>query len=779
MRLLPRVFLLIALLGISISQAQAAGSFVVRGIQVEGLQGISRDTVISYLPVQVGERFNPAQSDNVIRALYATGFFSDVSLSEQGNILVVKVVERPVIASVSVTGNKDIPKDKLNDVIKNVGLVEGRVFDSSILDRIKHSLETEYNSIGKYAATVTTSATPLPRNRVMVKIVISEGSTAEVTDIQIIGNHAFKSSTLIRQMTLTTPHLWSIITGGNKFAQNKLDASLDALREYYLDRGYLKFKIDSTQATLTPDRQHVYLIVHVTEGPVYTVKGYKLVGNLVVPEPKLRRLVHIEPGSVFSRQAVSDATDAIGKVLGNMGYAFAQVSVVPDIDEQAKQIFLNFYVNPGNRVYVRRINFIGNTKTEDVVLRHSVRQMEGGLVSVDDVKESERQLNLTGYLSDVHADTEVVPGIPDQVDLNYRVTEAPSAQATAGVGYGTDGFVINAGVNQSNFLGTGKTLGVNFQNSLYSTNYSINYNNPYYTEDGIQRGFNLYAQRITPHNLNISNFTQDTYGGTVNYAIPISANGDNLLLGYGYQDVILTLGGSPSTQLATFVNHNGRHFNQGLINTGWSHNGLDRAIFPTSGLYQAFGLNFALPVGGAPLDYYKANYEMNFYQPLFSGFIVNARTNLGYGAGFGPTQGLPFFANYYAGGIGYNGQVRGYQANTLGPLDSNNTALGGNKLATGSLALIIPNPISATKLRTSLFLDAGNVYSTEAQVRGGSSAGPLRYSTGVAVDWQVPVLNVLLSVSVAEPLNPQHHTINGQLVRDQRDPFQFNIGTSF
>lgn len=791
MRVLPRLFLLLLLLiGLfSLSPAQAADSFVVKSIHITGLQGISSDTVMSYLPIHVGERINASQSANIISTLYATGFFSDVSLSQEGNTLIIHVAERPVISSISVSGNKDIPKDKLNEVLKKLGLVQGQVFDNSVLQRVKYSLETEYDNIGKYNARVDTIVTPRARGRVNVKIDISEGQTAEVADILIIGNHIYKSSVLIRQMTLATPHLWSFFTHTNLYSQDKLSSSLEALSSYYMDRGYLKFKVDAAQVTLTPDRKHVYLVIHVTEGEVYKVKGYSVVGNTLIPQARLQRMIHIKAGDVFSRKAINSASDAITKMLGNMGYAFASVNVVPEIDDKTKQVYLTFYIQPGNRVYVRRINFHGNYKTEDTVLRHSIRQMEGSLVSVDDIKESEHQLNLTGYLSNVTTDTKAVPGIPDEVDLDYNVTEAPSSQASAGVGYGTDGFVVNAGLNQNNFLGSGKTLGVNFQNSLYSTDYSINYNNPYYTPDGVQRGFTLYAQRITPGNLNISRYNQNTYGGTVNYSIPISANGDNLLLGYGYQNTLLKLGNGPSSQLVNFVNtyHPGgrsTRFNQILLNSGWSRNGLDKATFPTNGLYQDFGFDMTLPGGGSPpLDYYKANYDMNYYYPIIpeevTGLIFNARASLGYGAGFGPTAGLPFFANYYAGGIAYSGQVRGYESNTLGPLDSLGDALGGNKLATGTLALIFPNPISTDKLRTSVFLDGGNVYSTQAQVRGGSPAGPMRYSTGLSVDWQVPVLNVLLSVSYAKALNPHRHYVNGQIFRDQTEPFQFNVGTSF
>lgn len=771
MRLLAKCYLLLALL--ASATAYAAGTFVVKDIRVEGLQGISSDTVLSYMPIQPGQTFGPSDSAKVIHALYQTGFFNDVNLAQAGNTLIVKVVERPVITSIDVDGNKAIPKDKLNEVLKNLGLAQGRVFDASVLERVKHSLEDEYEHLGKYNAKVVTTVTPQPRNRVIIKIDITEGSTVQVKDIQIIGNKAFSTSKLVGQFSLTTHHLWSFITQGDRFSQEKFDASLEALRSYYMDRGYLRFKIDSAEHNLTPDRNYVSIVIHITEGPVYTVKGYQLVGNFVVPEPTLQKAVKIHSGDVFSRKAVQEASDAIGRLLGNVGYAFATVNFEPTIDDQNKQVFLTFYVEPGQRVYVRRINFSGNTKTEDVVLRRALPQMEGGLVSVDSIKESERQLNLLGYLENIQVQTQPVPGAPDHVDLNYSVNEAPSAQAIVGVGYGTDGLLLNAGINQNNFMGTGKTVGVNASTTRYITSYNFNYNNPYYTKDGVQRGFNVYVQRVTPGNVNIATYTTSVYGATINYSIPISASGDYLQLGYGYQYTSLSLGGTPSVQLSTFVQENGSNFKQVLLTSGWTRNGLDRAVFPTQGISQALALQVSLPGGGQPLDYYKASYNFNYYHPLTSrGFIATARGAFGYGDGFGSSHGLPFFANYYAGGpAGYFGQVRGYSSNSLGPRDSNNQPLGGNILTSATVGIIFPNPISPDKLRTTAFVDAGNVYTQLSQARGGSGAGPLRYSAGISADWRVPVLNCMLDLSLARAINPQP--------ADQLEFFQFNIGTSF
>lgn len=774
-----RGVLLLCLLAVAVS-AQAASSFIVKDIRVVGLQGISTATVLSYLPLQPGQRFNPGQADILINALYQTGFFSNVSLAQQGNVLVITVAERPVITSISMTGNKSVPKDKLNDVLKKLGLVQGATFDSSVLERAKHSLEIQYDAIGKYNAVVNTSVIPRDRNRVALKLDISEGRTAQVQQIHIVGNQVFSSGTLVRAMPLTVPRPWSLFFHSDQFSQEKLDKSLEALRSYYMDRGYLKFNIDSAQATLTPDRNYVYIVIHVTEGPVYTLKGYRLVGDLTFSPATLEKSIKIKAGDVFSRQAVRSSGEALTRVLGNMGYAFASVEPSPEIDEANKQVFITFYVEPGNRVYVRRINYSGNTKTEDVVLRRSMPQMEGALASVDDIKESERQLNLLGYLENVNVQTVGVPGVPDQVDLNYNVTESPSAQAVVGVGYGTDGVMLNAGINQSNFLGTGKTIGLNASANRYMTGYSLNYNNPYYTSDGVQRGFTIYAQKVTPDGINVTPYTTNMYGASVNYSIPMSARGDSLQLGYGYQITFLSLGNKPSTQLVNFVANNGDHFNQVMLTGGWTRDGRDRAVFPTRGAYQAFGVQLSLPGGGAhSLRYYKTNYQFNYYQPLLPGYIATFRANIGYGNGFGSTDGLPFFANYYAGGgAGYEGQVRGYEANTLGPRDSTNEPLGGNILSSGTLGLIFPNPAGTYKLRTTAFVDAGNVYTTLPGSLGGGgkpfgseAAGPIRYSAGIAADWQVPVLNVVLDVSLAKPLNPKPH--------DHTEPFQFNLGTNF
>lgn len=780
MHRLLRLFLPIILSAASLLPIQAHAFYLSR-IEVRGLQGISRDTVLSYLPVRTGQTFNPEQSSKLISVLYATGFFSNVSLQEQGNTLIINVVERPIISEVTVLGNKEIPKDKLNEIIKKIGLVQGQIFDKSILDRFISQLRTQYDTMGKYSARVTPIIIPQSNNRVAIRIEISEGLTVQIAGVSILGNHVFSKRKLLNALPLSTTHFWSFFTNSDQYNSSKLSTALQALQSYYLDRGYLKFKVDSTQVTLTPDRKTAYIIIHVTEGPLYKLRDYGVTGRVVLNQTKLQSvLLPLKSGEAFSRQKVVDVEQGIKKALGDFGYIFATVNTLPDVDEKNRTVSLTFYVDPGNRVYVRHIDITGNLKTQDEVFRRLLRQQEGGLISGTDMKESIRQLSLSGFLEGEPQITPVpIPGYTDQVDLDVNINEAHAAQALFSLGYGTNGPVIGASLNQNNVFGTGNQLGINFNNTRAATIYSLSYNNPYYTLDGVQRGFDLFFQRSTPSNLNTTTYSTNTYGGDLHYSIPFDAKGDTLQLSGGLQKLQLNL--PPFNQLSSevqnFVTQHGTQFNQLLLSIGWTRNGLNRLIFPEQGLYQSASVQLALPVGGRPLDYYKTNYTGMGYYPLSHNFKLQGSLSLAYGNGFASTRGLPFFANYYAGGIGTDGQVRGYEISSLGPRDSNGYPLGGNIMTVGSVAVILPMPASVSeKVRTSLFVDAGNVYSTLGvaqpnQPRGGTASGPVRYSTGLDVDWRVPVFNVTLSFSVAKAINPRPG--------DQLQVFQFNIGTGF
>lgn len=769
-----------------------------QNIRFEGLQRISRETALSYLPNYSGGPLSSDETTLLINRLYETGFFKDISVSQVGNTLVIKVVERAVIGSVQVTGNKEIEKDKLNTALKDFGLVEGQVFDPAVLEKVQRSLQLEYYNRGRYNATVVAKVIPEARHRVSIKIEISEGRIAAIQQITIIGNKAFSSKALLKALPLSTGNLFSFFTHDNQYSEMKLEEAKEALRSYYLDRGYIKFSIDSVQTSLSPDRKGVYIVFRVTEGPLYTVKGFKLEGRLLIPEERLRKLVAISPGSVFSRKAVVRADKAIGRAFGNQGYVFANINAVPTIDEATKQVELTFYIDPGQRVYVRRISFSGHTKTLDEVLRRESRQMEGGLASSSQIQQTVRRLDMLGYLQKTQVQTLPVPEASDQVDLNFKVTETASGSARAGIGYGSAPvkFLFNLSLEQKSFMGTGKDVRIAFDRSQYYQSYNFTYNNPYYTIDGIGRGFNVYSQRTDLGKANIANYSLNSWGGRVFYTIPISNKDDSIQLGFGYQHMRLNTAGTPSLQIQKFAaDYKGKtNFGQILLEGGWTRNGFNRAMFPSRGLNQNFAVQLSAPAGSNSLKYYKASYNAKWYFPFNRHFILTASGGVGYGGGYGSSPGLPFFQNYFAGGLsgGPGGTVRGYETNTLGPFDSNARPLGGNFMVSGSIGLIFPNFINPDKMRTTAFVDAGNVYNTRANPGAGINgippaipgigsngapllyanrdAGPVRYSAGIGVEWHIPVVG-LLNFSLATPLNKQPG--------DRTEFFQFTFGRAF
>ncbi len=778
MKLIKRSLQIFVLSLFIVVTSYAAQPFVIKHIQVQGLQRIAYGTVLNYLPVHVGQTLNPADTSDIIKALYKTGFFSEVSLSQQGNTLIIHVQERPTIGKITITGNKAIQTSSLKSVLKDMGVADGRVYKPSTLDTVQESLQNQYYNRGNYNAQVKITVVPAPRDRVNINIKIAEGATAKIKQIKIIGNHAFSESKLLRQLKLSTPHFWSFITKNDQYSKEKLDADLETLRSYYMDRGYIKFKIDSSQVSITPNKKEVYIVIHITEGPQYFIKGYKLSGKLLYPKQDLRDLINFQEGEVFSRKKLEAANKALANYYGDRGYAFANIRPIPEIDNKNKQVFITFMIDPGSLVYVRRITFTGNSKTEDQVLRREMRQQEASLVSTKDVKESEHRLHMLSYFKDVKVGTKRVPGTDDEVDMNFKVTETPSATLTAGIGYSDDdGILINAGFNQPNFLGTGKSVGVNFDTSDYERSYSVSYFNPYYTKDGIGRGFTLYANSTDSDKVDISTYTTDNYGLNMNFSVPLSET-DSASFGIGYERTHIDLGNSASAEINQFVYGNpfgkspftkgeGDRFNNVLATVGWGHVGFDRAIFPTKGFAQSVGLEVALPGGGTNnISYYKANYLAHLYQPITHGFILSLRGEVGYGDGLGSTKDLPFYENYFAGGIETQGAVRGYDAYSIGPKDSNGDTLGGNFLVDGSVELIIPTGITPDTLRTTAFVDFGNVYTN---VKTSQDSGPVRFSVGVSAHWRSPIGPLVFSL--ATPINAQRG--------DDREPFQFNVGTSF
>lgn len=749
------------------TQTMAADGFVVRSIKVNGLQRVSTGTVLNYIPVQVGEEIGPSSTAQIIRTLYDTGFFQSVSLERQGNTLIVNVIERATIGTINIVGNKEIPSDKMKEFLKEMGLVKGRVFQKSSLERLEKELKQAYTSRGKYNSRIDTKVTSLTENRVAITITVSEGRVSRIKEIKIVGNHDFTSNELMPSFALSTSNVFTYFTKKDQYSKAGMDASLEALRSFYLDRGYLKFNVVSSQVLLSPDRKDVFINVRVEEGPQYKFSGYALGGKVILPEQKIAALVQVKKGDVFSRKKVTESISAIGLALGDVGYGFPAINAEPRINEDDKTVFITFMIEPGRHVYVRRIKFNGNTKTADYVLRNIIRQDEGGLLSLHNIKESERQLRLLGYLKNIDVKTTPVPGTNNQVDLDVQVEEAPSAEASASVGYGTNGYQFNTSVNQHNFMGTGRSMGAAFDASKWGQNYSLNYFNPFYTDTGIGRGVGLYYSKVDPKNLNVSTYSSNRYGGDVNYSFPLGES-SGFQLGYGYQDVNI---GSPGMviPIQNFVAINGRHFQEIRLSGGWSRNTYDQMPYPNSGFNQQASAIVALPATSQSLEYYKSSYQAHAYYPIGRGWIISVLGNVAYGNMFNDT-GLPFFENYYAGGTAQPGQIRGYDSFSLGPLDNMGNAMGANLLTNGTAGLILPYPLSRDNIRTTIFSDVGNVFSigTPDALRG-SPAGPLRYSAGVSLEWRSPFGP--LAFSLARALNPQP--------TDQTQLFQFALSSGF
>ncbi|MFT3742584.1 MAG: outer membrane protein assembly factor BamA [Gammaproteobacteria bacterium] len=787
LKIINRVcILLISAYGLS--AFAATDDFLVKDIEINGLQRIPKQTVLEYLPVHPGEMLSADDTSGIINALYQTGFFSDVQLSRKGNVLVIQVMERATIGVINITGNKRIKKEDLLNALKQAGIAEGETYNQATLQGMKQALMEQYYALGRYNATVETSVKPQTRNRVELDIKLYEGQIAQVRQINIIGNRHFSTAKLLDDFKMKPAPWWKPWSSDADYSADKLQEDLNSLRSFYFDRGYVRFTINSSQVNITPNRKDVYITINVSEGDIYHVKDYSITGDTIGQEDKLRAVIdaNLKPGEVFSRKKILALADMMTRFYGNQGYANAVINPNPVIDDQNKLVSINFEVTAGPRVYVRHIDYAGNTRTADYVLRRETRQFEGALYSSSKIDETKRRLNLLGYVDNVEVKMDPVPGQPDQLDLTYSLKETSSTTASLQLGYSdTYGFLYGSNIVQSNYRGTGKKVSLGFDNSQYSQNYTFSYFNPYFTQSGISQGFSLYYQQTKPDSVNIASYTLDAYGGSMNYRMPLS-DYDYFSFSYGYEYLRLLTGSDPSQDIEDFVDEHGNHFNNVKLLTSWTRNTYDRAILPTRGYNQVLGAEVGVPVMPNSLDYFKFNYTGSYYHPLGKGFILLLNTELGYGNGYDSYAELPFFKNYYAGGIG---TVRGYDANTLGPKNphcetsagtemcSNYNAIGGNVLTAASINLIFPNPIS-DKLRTSVFVDGGQVYQNAWQASG---IYGLRYSSGVEADWVSPM--GVLKFSLAAALNP-HRAVGtygtpGYVPGDSLEGFQFVAGTSF
>lgn len=747
------------------ARVAAMESFVARDIRVQGLQRISPGTVFNYLPIKVGDTVDDQSAQDAIRALFKTGFFSDVRLERDGNVLIVRVTERPSIDSIKIKGTHVIEEDTLKKSLKEIGLVEGRVFNSSVLDRLEQELKQQYFNRGYYAIKVKPTIKTLLRNRVAIKIDVDEGPVAKIRAIDIVGNHVFSDTTLRKQFTLSTPTLFSFISKNDQYSKQKLAGDLETLQSFYQNRGYLQFNIESTQVSITPDKTGIYITINVHEGKRYTVSRYSLTGKLILPEAQLRKLIDIKPGDVFSRQKVTEATKAISDRLGDEGYAFAQVNVLPDIDKARRKVAFTFYVDPGQRVYVRRINFFGNNVTRDEVLRREMRQFEGSWYSAEKIRRSVERLRRLGFFEDVTVDTPRVPGRPDQVDVNITVKEMSTGTLMAGIGYsGAYGILLNGSVSFRNLFGTGKELSAGIDTSRATQYLNLNYVNPYYTKDGISRGFNVFSQRTNAAYAHLAAYNSKTAGAGVFYGIPISEE-RTINAGLAYERIALSIDPTVSSRTAQdFVSQYGADNNAIKGTLGWTYDSLDSPLFPTRGWLHRVSAEVGLP--GGSLEYYRLTYLSGYYYPLSNRTTLKLRGEADYGSGYGRLKALPFFKNFYAGG---STTVRGYRVYSLGPKDALYTdqPIGGNKRVLASAEVLFPMPgaSDSKSMRLSVFTDAGMVYGPGQ----GVDLKQMRYSAGVAFNWFSPIGPLVLSYG--QPLNAQQG--------DRVERLQFSMGTMF
>jgi len=739
--------------------AEAAENFVVKDIKVHGLQRTPVGTVYNYLPVHVGETFSPAKASNAIRALFKTGFFQDVSLERDGATLVVNVIERPSIAKISFEGNKDLSTEELTKAMKKIGLSEGQVFNQQMLDKVEQELTRQYFSHGKYGLKIDTKVSELSRNRVELKISLIEGQAARIKHINIVGNQSFDIKDLLQNFELSTSNLLSFYTKDDQYSKQKLSADLERLRSFYLDRGYINFSIESSQIAMTSDKKEIYVTVNIKEGDVFTLEKVKLAGNLIVNPDELIKLVQVGPGEVFSRKNATETSKSISDRLGDEGYSFANVNMLPDINEADKTVAITFFVDPGKRVYVRRINMHGNSKTRDEVLRREMRQMESSWASTAKIERSKQRLERLGYFEEVNMEMPPVAGVADQVDVNYSITEKSSGNLTAGVGYSqTQGIIFNVNISQDNVFGSGKRINFAFNNSSVATQYRFGYLDPYFTLDGVSLGYDIGYNATNAAQANTSNYTTNVANTGFNFGIPLNEN-DRLNFNFDLNHTKLMTSEYSSQEILNFISAEGSKFFSLSTSIGWTHDTLNRPIFPSSGGQQRFFASATIP--GSTLTYYKVDYKQQHFFPLAKDFTFRLNGEVAYGNGYGNTKSLPFYEHFYAGGVR---SVRGFRDNTLGVRDSKDLPFGGSSKIVGNAELFFPIPFAdeIKSIRLGAFFDAGTV-------NDGFKVNNMKYSVGMSGEWLSPF--GALSISFAKPLNANQN--------DKDQMFQFSFGSGF
>ncbi len=762
--------------------------FVVRDIRVEGVQRTEPGTVFSYLPIRVGDRFDPERGTQAIRALYASGLFKDVKLEVDGDVLVVIVDERPAISAVDLSGVKEFDKDTVLKSLRDVGLAEGRIFDRSLLERAEQELRRQYLSRGLYGVEVKTTVTPIERNRVNVSMAVNEGEIARIRSITFTGNNVFSESTLRGEMELTTPNWLSWYTKRDQYSRQKLGADLETVRSYYLNRGYLDFKIESTQVSISPDKNDIYINVNVSEGDRYTVSSVKLSGEMLGLEDELNALIDVKPGEVFNAEKLNAIAKRITDRMATLGYAFATANPIPEADKEKNTVAFTIVVDPGRRVYVRRVNIAGNTRTRDEVIRREIRQYESAWFDSEKVRLSRDRIDRLGFFESVTVDTPAVPSAPDQVDVNVTVKERATGNIQLGAGYSsTEGLVITAGLAQQNLFGSGNALSLEINTSKANRVIALAHTDPYVTTEGISRAIELFDRKSDLAQLGLSSVGYSTRGAGVVYGVPFTEY-DRVFFGLRWENTSIDLTPYSPPRYVQYVQDFGETSQSLAWTTGWSRDNRDNLLVPTRGIYQRAFAEVGLPV--LDLQYYRLSYQFQQFFPLFSKVTLAFNTELGYGNGY-KGDPYPFFKNFYVGGIG---SVRGYEGGSLGPRDINGNPLGGNRRFNASFETLVPLPGADRTLRALAFFDMGQVWGQNVLCPDGStpplsntttatcptpgnpiyenqkvSLSDLRYSVGLGIAWISPLGP--LKLSYAYPIHSQPG--------DRLQRFQFQIGTGF
>ena len=747
--------------------ALALEPFVIKDIRVEGLQRTEAGTIFTYLPVQAGDLMSDEKATQAIKSLYNTGFFKDVRIEADGDVLVVTVQERSAIAKIDFSGNKSFPSDKMTEGLKQIGISEGLIFDKSQLDRAEQEIKRQYLAQGKYGATVKTVVSPLERNRVAVRFEIEEGVVAKIRDINIVGNNAYTTDDLRAEFLLTTPNWMSWWNKDDQYSKQKLTADLETLKSFYMNQGFLEFSIDSTQVSISPDKQDIYITVNVTEGEKYTISDVKLAGELQVPEEELKPLIKIAKGDVFNRQMVTESSKAIGDRLGNEGYAFSNVNAIPEINKENHTAAFTFFVDPGKRVYVRRINLTGNTRTRDNVLRREVRQLESAWYAGDKINRSKERLDRLQYFDTVDVETPAVAGTTDQVDVNINVTERSTGSIQFGAGLSSnEGVVLGVTVNQPNFLGTGNRVSAQINTGKVNTTYSLSYTDPYFTPDGVSRGFDVYRRDVDTGSLAIGNYNSKSYGAGLRFGLPLSER-DFFTFGLTGDFTKIDLSANSPKQYLDFCG-NGRGCSSDSLQlaAAWTHDSRDNMLFPNRGVLQRLSAEVTLPV--LDLEYYKLEYKHTWFKDVTKTFTVMLNGEFGYADSYGNKE-YPFFKNFYVGGVN---SVRGFDNGAIGPRDfdpgtNSSFAVGGTTRIVGNAEVFTPVPFikNSSQFRLSAFVDTGSVYGNNQSI----NLGGLRYSTGVGISWFSPFGP--LKLVFAKALNKKEG--------DQTQAMQFQLGSQF